>query len=429
MADPHMLAKSAGSQSESRKLADLRALLEVSRQLGGGDDLLTLLRTIETAALQVLDCERVSIFLHDAENDELYSSVATGQDGIRFPANRGIAGEAFRKQAPVNVPDAYADPRFNPEVDRKTGFRTRSLLTTPLLGIDQQPVGVIQVLNKLGGPFGAWDEELVRSLGAQAGVALQRQMLMSEYLEKQRIQEDLRIAHDIQQRLLPRRAPKMHGYDIAGWNQPTDETGGDVYDFQVLMSNALAVTIADVTGHGVGPALIAAEFRAFLRASLSLTQNLERVLALVNDLLNDDLPDDRFVTAFVGLLEAEEHRFSYISAGQGPLFHFMRSTGEVRELPTSGLPLGVLPGRNYELSRPATMEPGDMLLLITDGFVEWPDPDKHRFGNENVRELLRRHHGLSAVDFIQTLYQEARDFADGEPQQDDLTAVVIRRLG
>src|SRR5207248_10654181 len=111
--------------------------------------------------------------------------------------------------------------------------------------------------------------------------------------------------------------------------------------------------------------------RALLRASLSLTQNLERVLDLVNDLLNEDLPDDRFVTAFVGLLEPVEHRFSYISAGQGPVFHFTRSTGEVREMPTSGLPLGVMPGRSYEFSRAFPFEPVGLQPFGSDGFVDW----------------------------------------------------------
>src|SRR5262249_16226502 len=161
---------------------------------------------------------------------------------------------------------------------------------------------------------------------------------------KQQIKADLRIAHDIQQGLLPRQPPKVPGYDIAGWNRPTDETGGDFYDFQLLGSGTLAVTIADVTGHGVGPPPPPAPLPALLRASLSLTQNLERVVALVNDLLNTDLPDDRFVTAFVGLLEPSEHEFTYISAGHGPLFHFVSATNEIHELPTSGLPLGVLPG-------------------------------------------------------------------------------------
>jgi phosphoserine phosphatase len=414
--------------ADSRQLADLQAVLEVSRQLGAGSDLGALLRTIEQATLNVLDCERISIFLHDPQTDELYSRLATGQDGLRIPTGMGIAGEAFRTGTVINVADAYTDGRFNREVDRRTGYLTRNLLTCPLLGLDHQPVGVLQVLNKRGRSFDAWDEELVRTLGAQAGVALQRQLLLEEYLEKQRLQEDLRIAHDIQQHLLPRQPPRVANYDIAGWNQPTDETGGDFYDFQVLNSGALALTIADVTGHGVGPALIAAECRALLRACLSLTQNLERVLALVNDLLNQDLPDDRFVTAFVGLLEPAEHRFAYISAGQGPVFHYTRSTGEVREMPTSGLPLGVLPGRSYELSRAFVFEPGDLLLFVTDGIVEWPDPERNRFDNERVYAALRRHHALPAAGLIQAIYQAAREFARGTPQRDDLTAVVIKRI-
>ena len=427
MANPPPATLSAPDALKDKKLADLHALLEVSCQLGAGSELGPLLLTIEQASLRVLDCERTTIFLYDRQSDELYSRVATGQDVIRFPASRGIAGEAFRGQKVINVPDAYADPRFNRDVDRATQFTTRNLLTAPLLGIDRRPVGVLQVLNKRGGSFTAWDEELVRTFSAQAGVAVQRQLLVEEYLENQRLKADLKIAQSIQQGLLPRRPPVVPGYDIAGWNRPADETGGDFYDFQELTGGALAVTIADVTGHGVGPALIAAECRALLRASLSLTHNLERVVALVNDLLNADLPEDRFVTTFVGLLEPADHSFAYISAGQGPLYHFTKATGEVHELPTSGLPLGVLPGCTYELSRETVFEPGDLLLFLTDGFVEWPDPARNRFGSDAIHTLLRRHHDLPAAALIQTIYREAREFARGTPQQDDLTAVVIRR--
>jgi phosphoserine phosphatase len=428
MADLRTPSRVPGIVEESRKLADLHAVLEISRQLGAGTDLGSLLQIIENATLKVLDCERISIFLHDASTDELWSRLATGQQSLRIPSNLGIAGESFRSASVINVPDAYSDPRFNREVDRKTGFTTHNLLTCPMLGHDRKPIGVMQVLNKRGRAFDIWDEELTLTLGAQAGVALQRQLFLEEHLEKQKLLEDLRIAHDIQQRLLPRFPPRVSNYDIAGWNQPAEQTGGDFYDFQILNSGALTVTIADVTGHGVGPALIAAECRALLRSSLSLTQNLERVLALVNDLLNEDLPDDRFVTALVGLLEPAEHRFSYISAGQGPVFHFTRSTGEVREMPTSGLPLGVMPGRTYELSRAFTFEPGDLLLFVTDGFVEWPAPGDERFGNDNVHALLQRYHDLPAAELIQTIYRACRDFARGMPQQDDLTAVVIKRV-
>jgi sigma-B regulation protein RsbU (phosphoserine phosphatase) len=419
----------AGAHGDAKKLADLSALLEVSCQLGATSELGPLLQAVQQAALAVLDCERVTVFLHDRKADELYSQVATAEGMIRFPANRGIAGESFRTATVVNVPDAYADLRFNPEIDRRTGFLTRNLLTCPLLGIDRQPVGVLQVLNKRGGRFDAWDEELIRTFGAQAGVAVQRQLLIEEYVEKQRIQTDLKTAHRIQQGLMPRQAPRVVGYDVAGWNRPADETGGDFFDFQLLNNGALAVTLADVTGHGVGPALIAAECRALLRASLSLTQHLERVLALVNDLLSADLPDDRFVTALVGVLEPAEHRFWYVSAGHGPLLHYRAATRQVVDLPISGLPLGIIPGQEYDLSAPTELGPGDVLAFVTDGILEWPSPSGEQFGVKRMECLLREHHGAPAAELIERTHRAVGSFSRGTPQQDDLTAVIIKRLG
>ncbi len=421
------LVQAALADPDARRVADLLCLVEVSCQLTATTELRPLLQAIEQASLRVLDCERTTIFLYDRESNELVSRVATGNAEIRFAAHRGIAGEVLRTGEVVNVPDAYTDPRFNPDIDRRTGFRTRSMLSAPLLGLNGVVVGVLQVLNKRTGQFDAWDEELVRTFSAQAGVALQRQLLLEECEEKRRLQQDLETARKIQQGLLPRRPPNIPGYEIAGWNRPADETGGDFYDFQELSSGALAFTLADVSGHGIGPALIAAESRALLRASLSLTQHLERVLALVNDLLFTDLPDDRFVTAFVGLLLPSEHRFAYISAGQGPLIHYSASTGKMRELPTSGLPLGILPRKSYELSLEMVFEPGDLLLFVTDGIVEWPNARRDRFGVERVFEVLEQNHHLPASELIQTIYRAAREFANGAPQVDDLTAVVIRR--
>src|SRR5262245_52627888 len=124
--------------TDSRKLADLHCLLEVSRQLGASSNLDELLRIIEQATLRVLDCERISIFLYDRQSAELYSRLATEQEGLRIPAASGIAGEAFHSGIVVNVADAYSDPRFNREIDQRTGYHTRSVLTCPLLGVDQQ---------------------------------------------------------------------------------------------------------------------------------------------------------------------------------------------------------------------------------------------------------------------------------------------------
>lgn len=411
-----------------KHVADLQAVLEVSRDLAAISELTSLLRKVERAALSVLECERATVFIYDTERNELYSRMATGVDEIRFPADRGIAGEVVRTGEVINVPDAYADPRFNPEIDRKTGFRTRNMITFPLLGFDNKIVGVLQVLNKSKGSFDPWDDELVRTFGAQVGVALQRQLLLEHYAEKQRIQRDLSIAREIQQGLIPDQAAEVAGFDIAGWNKPADETGGDCYDYLTLPDGSLAMIIADATGHGIGPALMIAECRALFRATVSLSHDLSQVVGRINNLLCEDLPDDRFVTAFFGLLAPENQTLSFLSAGHGPLIQYIREKDEFIELSANAMPLGILADVPFDEPVKFKMSSGDMMVLVTDGFFEWQKNDKEQFGTERMFNIVRTYHDRPCAEIIDKLYREVLAFAPGTAQADDLTAIIIKKL-
>jgi phosphoserine phosphatase RsbU/P len=416
------------ANNDTRRVTDLQTVLKVTRDLAGTTELTPLLHQIERAALQVLQCERASVFIYDAQTHELYSRMATGVDEIRFSADQGIAGEAARKSEVIIVADAYADKRFNPEIDRKTGFTTRNMVTFPLRGLDNSTVGVLQVLNKSTGPFDAWDRDLVETLGAQIGVVLQRQLLLEQYAEKQRIQADLNIAREIQQRLLPKEPPAVPGFDIAGWNKPADETGGDCFDFIPLGDGSLAVTIADATGHGVGPALVIAECRALFRATVLLSADLAAVVGNINNLLCADLPTDRFVTAFFGVLSAKERTLHYISAGHGPLFRYLRREDRVLELKADTVPLGIMPGMVCDPPQGFVLEPGDMMVLVTDGFAEWIGTDGEQVGQERLCDVIRRYRDSPCAEIIQALHQMVLEFAGGTHQADDLTAVVIKKL-
>ena len=415
-----------------QQIAALEHLLEVARQLGATVELDPLLEAIATAATTVLDCERATVFLYDTGTEELYSRVATGIEDsamkeIRFPISRGIAGEVARTGSVITLADAYADPRFNPEFDRQSGFRTRNMLAFPLRGYDSTTVGVLQVLNKRSGQFDGHDEKLVRFLGAQAGVAVQRQMLLQEYAHKQRIQRDLNIARDIQQGLLPNEQPLISGFDVAGWNRPAEETGGDFFDFLPLDDDRLAVVIADVTGHGVGPAIMMAGARALIRGGLRGVTGLDRAVTDVHQLLCLDMPEGRFVTAFCGLLSAAAGTVEFMSAGQGPILLYEAASGDVSELPAQGLPLAFFPEAVYENPTRIELAIGDVLVLLTDGFYEWDRADGESFGQERVCELIRRHHHLPATDLIEHLFEAVVEFSAGGPQLDDLTAVIVRR--
>lgn len=411
--------------SAQREIENLRRILDVTRRMAVTPDLDALLNTIIDAACEVLACERATIFLYDAASNELFSRVARGVEAIRFPADRGIAGAAAQQRACVNVPDAYADPRFNQDVDRRTGFRTRNLLTFPLENIEGQLIGVLQALNKSDGAFTPDDEDLARTLAAQAAVLLHRGRLLDEYVQKQRMARDLDIARQIQRGLLPRQNPVIPGYDIAGWNRSADETGGDCFDFIPLPDGRLGILLADATGHGIGPALVIAAARSMLRSMLSITSDLIRVVSGMNDQLSADLADDRFVTAFVGLLDPAANTIEYLSAGQGPLL--LMGPDGVENRAANALPLGVMAGFPFEASDRFELSPGSKLVLLTDGFFETSNLAGELFGEERVVRFMRENAHRSPTEQIAGLHEQVTAFAGGQPQADDLTAVVIAR--
>lgn len=407
-----------------REILQLRQILEVTRRLATTTDLDQLLPMIIETACDSLDCERATIFLYDTERDELYSRAAKDAVGIRFPADRGIAGTAAMERVVVNVPDAYADPRFNKEVDKKTGFKTRNLLTFPLENMDGHLIGVLQALNKRSGPFDEDDEELANILSAQAGVALDRGRLLEEYAEKQRMERDLDIARQIQLGLFPEVVPVIEGYDVAGWNQPADQCGGDTYDIIQLEDGRLLIALADATGHGIGPALVIAQFHALVRGMLQVTTDVAEICAAVNRVLCEDLDDERFVTAFVGVLDPKTHVVEYVSCGQGPIMHLKHASFESRG--ATSVPFAVIPDIEYSAERIQLM-PGDLLVLLTDGFYEAPSRRDELFGEERVVDLIRRGEGASLDGLISNLHREIQKFCEGRAQADDLTAVILRR--
>ena len=408
-----------------REIENLHRILDIARYMAVTNDLDVLLGTIVEATCEVLDCDRATIFLYDPQTNELYSRVAKGVDQIRFPADRGIAGAAAKQRRVVNVPDAYADQHFNPEVDKQTGYHTRNLLTFPLENINGELIGVLQALNKTGRPFDADDERLALVLAAQAGVALHRGCLLEEFAEKQRMARDLDIARQIQQDLFPKASPQVPGYEIAGWNRPADETGGDCYDFVPLPDGRVAILLADATGHGIGAALVIAECRSLLRAMLSVTDDLQRIAASVNNLLVHDLSDDHFVTAFIGILDPATHQIEYIAGGQGPLI--LVSPSGVESCRATDPPFAVLPDHDFAKIARFKFAPNATLILLTDGFYETANAEAELFGEDRVTAFVQRHSPLSLDTLIDQLYEATTQFSAGTPQADDLTAVLIRR--
>jgi len=250
---------------------------------------------------------------------------------------------------------------------------------------------------------------------------------LREARESERLKSDLEIARSIQQGLLPNESPELQDFEIAGWNKPADQTGGDYYGWQQLPDGRTTFTLADVTGHGIGAALMASATHAYTRASMTGDSDLGTILSRINELLAKDLPSGRLVTFVSGVLEPKEGRVKLLSAGHGPILHYTAANDQVHSFGAHGVPFGVLPDMSYGPAQDIVLAPGDMLILITDGFFEWANPQDEEFGTERLAEAVRAAKGMNASDVITSLYHKVLSFVAGTVQNDDLTAIVLKR--
>jgi len=406
----------------------LERILEITRQLARPLDLKAMLEKVIEACLMVLQADRGTVFLYDQGADELYATVATGMQELRIPAGRGIVGECARTRRVINVPDCYADSRFHRDVDQRTGYRTRCLLTVPLVGYDDLLVGVLQVLNKADGVFSEEDERIATALGAQCAVALQRAAMLRDLLTKERMERELAVARDIQMRVLPRDLPRVQGYDIAGWCRPADETGGDIFDIIGPDGNRVVLLLGDATGHGIGPALSVTQVRSMLRMCVRLGAGLDDSFRHINDQLVDDLAPNRFVTAFLGVLDVGIHRIMYHAGGQGPILVFRAATKECEWLRASTMPMGTVAGIPLKAPRFHDLGPGDIVALITDGIYEYENRAGEQFGRTRVGQILNEYVDAPMSQLVERMVEAVEKFAEGAPQADDMTILLVRRL-
>jgi len=254
--------------------------------------------------------------------------------------------------------------------------------------------------------------------------ALREAKLQSEL---EQINHDLDLARSIQQGLMPARPPQLDDFEIAGWNQPANQTGGDYFDWQLLPDGQLAISIGDATGHGIGPALVSALCRAYARASFLADQKQEQILERLNTLLASDLADDRFVTFAVIFLNPANSNIKVLSAGHGPILCYRHAANTWENFEAQGIPLGMIDGMSYEDSHLNYLRAGDMIVLVTDGFYEWQNPDSEEFGLERLKETIHAARDRSPEEVIAKLYTAVKDFSRGTAQNDDLTAVVLKR--
>lgn len=405
----------------------LHALLCVSKAMASGIHLDELLEVIVAQATEVVAAERSSLFLYDPEPDELYSVVARGLEAapLRMAAGTGLAGYVARTRAVVNVRDAYADPRFDPTVDRQTRFSTRSVLAMPIVGTDDRLLGVVQVLNKRGDDaFGPEDEVLLEAFCSHAAVALERARLVEAYVEQQRMHEALKLARDIQRGMLPRPFAQPHEHvELHALLTPAMLVGGDLYDYFFVDEHRLAFAVGDVSGKGVSASLFMAGTHTLLHAAGLEGLPPNRCLAQINRVQQNQT--SMFVTLFYGLLDLRTGEVVYGNAGHPPPV-LVGPEGPARFAPRSeNLPLGLLSRLTFQPDRLA-LDHGTLLFLYTDGVTEAVDADGEMFGEARLLETLEDCRGLAPSAVVERVSEAIGAFSHGEAQRDDITMLALR---
>jgi sigma-B regulation protein RsbU (phosphoserine phosphatase) len=339
--------------------------------------------------------------------------------------NQGIAGWVATHNEPLLVPDVSRDPRFGGDVPG-SGFITRNLLCVPMKNADGKLIGVLQAINYLGdGVFPESEIPLFQRLADQAAISLERERLFHEYVEKQKMEEQLNLARDIQRHLWPRHLPNLPGYSIIGQSKPALEVGGDYYDFIPLDDGKFAFVIGDVSGKGVGAGLIMATLRATLRTQFAQHSDIDRAIQLVNKAVTNDTRPTEFVTMFLAILDPVTHRLTYVNAGHNPPY-IVDEDGTLTELKAGGPVVGILHPMVFE-SRTVEMKPGSMLLLYTDGVTEAENAAGDQFEEAALQEFLKANTS-ETIDGIHKNLMNAIDVFQGDaPQADDITIIFLKR--
>jgi phosphoserine phosphatase len=409
-------------------------ILEVSRVLGSTDDPQEVIHRVADCLRDILDAERATVFEYRPRTDELVAVAGHGPDGtlmesledIRVPLGTGIAGTAGAERTIINIPDAYADDRFYRGVDERTGYRTRSILTIPLIAVDvDELVGVAQVLNRRSGPFGADCERIATALAAQSAVAMRRSRLLEDRLELVKLQHDLDIAREIQAATFPTSFPEAPGWEIHGWSMPADATGGDAFD-AVAVDGGAILMVGDATGHGIGPAISVTQVRSMLRMAVRLDAPLLDLVCQLNQQLWQDTSAMQFVTAWFGRLSNEAGTIESLAAGHGPMM-LLRADGGVESIEADAPPLGVLETLMIDAVTMIDMQPGDLLAIPSDGIFEAMDEGGAMYGVDRMVDLLRGGCDQPLKEVLEVLRTDIEAFRNERPAQDDRTILAVRR--
>lgn len=397
-------------------------LHEVGRQLARSLDLQDVLGTILDLLRQVVAFDAAAIYILGGEGLEAVHHSLRGYDRdqeaiARLKLNQGIVGWVARSGEGEIVADVTADARY-----MEARPQTRSEMVVPLKS-GGRIIGVFNLENDRVGAYNHHDLELLETFAGHAAAALERARLLEDEEYNLRIEQELRIARQIQRSFLPRPDKEMRGHGLVGTSLFSEEVSGDYYDFMRKADGTIAIALADVSGKGIPAALIMSTLRAAFRLGADRDADPEALCRDLNTFLYGSLRETEFVTGVFGFFDPRNHSFRYCSAGHEPPL-LIRADGSTEWLRKGGMILGAFTGQEYE-ETVVQLSPGDLLLLYTDGVTEAHPGNHDEYGSDRLLEAARGVAGEDAREVVRGIVRSVRDYVGG-PLPDDLTMVAIR---
>jgi serine phosphatase RsbU (regulator of sigma subunit) len=409
---------------------NVKILLDTIAQVNVGVDLEELLESVVDKTVGFTRTERGILLLAD-ENGELQVRVA------RDAAKRSLPPTIqFSRTIPAKAYSTKKELRAVVTTDeeaRQLGvsvleLKLRSVMCAPLT-VEGGCIGAIYVDSKAKSrEFSASDLSLFCALAQQLAVAIQRANLIRNEMERQRMQRDLEQARSIQSYFYPEKIPRPQGFDIAAANRSADETTGDYYDFLSREDGpTFGIAVGDVSGHGVGAALILSKAQALLQTYFDLLGDLDLVLATLNKKLSQNIEDGKFLTLFLGELDPVKKTISYNNAGHCPPLLLRGATRSIETLDRTGIAIGLLPDSTYSKRASIALEPGDTILLYTDGITEAMDTESRPFGEESLRKVLLETSGAAAQEVVDEVMRRVQEHEmEAATSLDDKTVIAIK---
>ena len=414
------------AEAIDRQLSDLRAVHELSHMLAGTVDLQVILDTTARRVVEIMSVKASIIRLLDEDTDELVTkavchlSKAYLQKGPVMLRENAVDQAAFAGEV-VYIEDMATDPRTRyPDEARRAGIVSGLCVPMTFRG---QTVGVLRAYTGEKRVFTKSEAAMLRSIASQAAAAIINGRLHQEHLESERFQRQVKTAGQIQRRMMPETPPTVAGLAFGCVYDPSLEVGGDFYDFIETPNAGVGVCIADVVGKGIPAALMMASVRSALRAHATLTPEIESIMVQVNRHMYRDTLVSEFATMFYGVFSRNGKSFSYSNAGHPPPL-WLRGA-RIRMLEAGGMVLGVDPSAAFD-SETIDVQPGDAIVMVTDGVIEAMDFEGGLYGQDRLRKSVKKHHTLNAQMMAQQLLWDVRRFVGLADQSDDITIVVTK---